>query len=160
MWQKLLLLLIILLLWGCAAQPNPTAAMANLELGLNYLQQGQMELAHAKLLLAQQESSQNSQVLDGLAIYYEKIGDIDRARHYYQRALRRPESQGAAENNYGAFLCRQGLYLTGLHYLQQAASRTDYLKPAMAYENAGHCALQIPNPVLARHFFLLAKRAG
>ncbi|MCH9769590.1 MAG: hypothetical protein K0U12_01810 [Gammaproteobacteria bacterium] len=45
----------------------------------------------------------------------------------------------AAQNNYGAFLCRQKHYQLGLNYLLKAAHNPNYTHANMALINAKKC---------------------
>ena len=119
---------------------NPKAAAINVQLGLGYLEQGNMERAKKKLLLALQQDAQSSRANQSMAYYLEKTGDKSGAKHYYQEALYYAPHDGAALNNYGAFLCREKDYQEADRYFLQAVADHNYLESPGAYENAGLCA--------------------
>ncbi|MBX9705885.1 MAG: tetratricopeptide repeat protein, partial [Gammaproteobacteria bacterium] len=58
--------------------------------------------------------------------------------------------------NYGTFLCRQGQYPAALTQFEQAAKDPNYLTPANSLENAGLCALLIPDQNKAIAYFQAA----
>lgn len=91
-----------------------------------------------------------------MAYFLEKTGDTEKSENYYQKAISLAKDPGAAQNNYGTFLCRQGRYTDAEQQFLKAANDANYLKPANAYENAGLCAMLIPNSKLAAKYFELA----
>ena len=164
--MKLLVKLILssavcLLLFSCTtetinknapAKNQNEASSLNVQLGLRYLNQGNMSRAKQKLLLAikQQESLRS---YGAMAYFYEKTGDSKSADSFYLKAISENSAAGAGHNNYGAFLCRQGKYQQAEHQFQLAVGDSSYLNTASAYENAGLCALLIPNQAQAQSYF-------
>ncbi len=136
-----------------APQPANHSAKYNVELGLGYLQRGEMARAKHKLLLAEQEAPHDPLVLDALGYFYERTGEPKRAETYFQDAIKLAPKRGAIQNNYGTFLCRQGHYQASLNHFAKAAADPHYLHPDLAYTNAGQCALKIPNRELAKYYF-------
>jgi type IV pilus assembly protein PilF len=63
---------------------------------------------------------------------------------------------GAQLNNYGAFLCRQAQYQKADEYFLKAVKDPKYEHTAGAYENAGLCAMAIPDPAKAKTYFTKA----
>jgi type IV pilus assembly protein PilF len=151
-------------LGGCSAQLskhsgelyNPSAARINTRLGVAYLKRRQYPRAKAKLLKAYAQNPHSLTTLNALAYYWELVGDIKNARHYYHTALKQAPHAGQTLNNYGAFLCRQGQLQQGLEHLLQAAHERDYVGSAKAYENAGLCALKLQQRGRAKDYFAQA----
>jgi type IV pilus assembly protein PilF len=146
---------LILYLTACTNinNPNTTAANFNVQLGMGYLQRGQIERAKPKLLLALQQAPNWSPALDAMALYSEKTGNITAARQYHLQALAIDFNNGSVQNNYGVFLCRVGeLKQAETHFLHAIAD-PNYLNTAEAYENAGLCALKIPDQQKAIIYF-------
>ena len=147
----LIMLITCLLLITCSAKPslNPTAAAYNTQLGLAYLQNGNMPSAKNKLLLALQESPNDPMILDTMGYFLEKTGDAQVAQQYYLHALALAPHNGATHNNYGAYLCRHKYYRAAIKHFLVAVQDGNYLHVAAAYENAGLCAVKIPDTNLA-----------
>lgn len=129
------------------------ASHINVQLGLGYLQKGQTARAKNKLLLALKQSPKSAEANDAMAYFLEATDEKKEADKYYRRAIKLSRGNGAPLNNYGTFLCRQGKYKQADHYFRLAIQDTDYVNLADAYENAGLCALQVPNYKLAERYF-------
>ncbi len=142
-----------ILLSSCATQPtNPEAAGLNTKLGYTYMQQGDMQSAKRKFLLALQENPHDPLVLQAMGYYLEQTGDVKIAENYYQQALKLAPEQGPVQNNYGDFLCRQGKYHQAIKHFDLATQDINYLYVTQAFENASFCALKIPDKKLARSY--------
>ena len=144
-----LLIIIPLFLSGCSGMqrdtyhmdyPNLPAARYNAELGLRYLHNGNTELAAEKFNLAKEQAPRDPLVMDALAFYYEKSGDIPLANQTYFNALLLDSHSGTLRNNYGAFLCRNGYSHQAISYFLKAAEVPNYRDAAGAYSNARYCA--------------------
>jgi type IV pilus assembly protein PilF len=129
------------------------AAKTNVRLGLTYLQKGMYPQSKARLLSAIKQDPQIAASWYGMAYYQEKTGDIKTAEKYYLKAISVEPTSGAAQNNYGTFLCRTGRYKAAISQFVDAAHQRSYLDAASAYENAGTCALMIPNKKMAMFYF-------
>ena len=163
----LLGLLILAQLGGCADSSQSEAqklkpdlikaAKINVQLGLAYLEKNDMSRAKKTLLLAKREAPQEPSVWYGMGYFLERTGELKAAEEHYRVALGLNANAGPALNNYGTFLCRQRRYAEALKAFEQAVADPNYLEPAVAYENAGLCALKIPDQHLAKHYFQEAK---
>ena len=131
------------------------AANINRKLGLIYLQQGNIQRAKQKLLLAQQQYP-SAAVDRALAYFYEKTGELAQADSYYRRAIKKAPVAGAGHNNYGIFLCSEKHYRQAEQEFITAVADTNYLNTANTYENAGLCALLIPDNSKAKQYFVKA----
>jgi type IV pilus assembly protein PilF len=134
---------------AAATALNPTAANYNVQLGVGYLQQGDVQRAKQKLLLALDQAPTWAPAQDAMAYYLENTGDDQGAEKYHQRALDLDPKSGAVQNNYGTFLCRTGHYQAAVQHFILATQDPQYLNTAEAYENAGLCARKIPDDVNA-----------
>ena len=132
------------------------AASYNVQLGLGYLKQGDRPRAKKKLLTALEQEPKSADVNAAIAYYFEQTGEMEQAEKYYIKALALGAHSGAQLNNYGAFLCRQGNYKKAEDYFLKAAGDLHYLHTSGAYENAGLCALSVPDKDKARIFFTKA----
>lgn len=132
------------------------AAALNVQLGLAYLKKDDRPRAKRKLLTALSQAPDAANVNAAMAYFLEKTGVLNEADAYYKKALSQAPEAGAQLNNYGAFLCRQGQYQQSLTYFLKAARDVHYERNAGAYENAGLCALAIPDYPKATQFFAKA----
>lgn len=129
------------------------AASINAELALAYLQAGDVKRAKSRLLLAAKQDRHSAFVQDAMGYFYERTGQVSVAKTHYLRAIRLSNGQGTTLNDYGTFLCRQHQYSKSLSYFLKAANDPHYLSVGQAYENAGTCALAIPDYAQARLYF-------
>lgn len=132
------------------------AASYNTQLGLGYLKQGDRPRAKKKLLTALEQEPNSPDVNAAMAYYFEQTTEMDEAKKYYLKAIALSNNGGAQLNNYGTFLCRQGDYKKAETYFLKAIADVQYVNTAGAYENAGLCALEIPDADKAKDFFTKA----
>jgi type IV pilus assembly protein PilF len=135
------------------AKPAKSAADYNVELGMGYLQQGDMQRAKSKLLTAIQQAPDSAQAQSAMGYFLENTGDLRNAENYYAKAVALNPKAGNAQNNYGTYLCRRGRYLEADQHFLLAVQDPNYLNTAGAYENAGLCAMQIPDLTKAANYF-------
>jgi type IV pilus assembly protein PilF len=115
------------------------AAVANVKLGVAYMQQGNLALAKEKLERAEKQDPKNLEVHTSLAFLYEKLNRPEEAEKQYQAALHlAPESADVA-NNYAVFLCRAGKVEPAIKLFDTAAQDKLYRTPWAAYTNAAVC---------------------
>ena len=77
-----------------------------------------------------------------LAVISDQRGDSAQAGKHYRRAAELAPSQGAAMNNYGAWLCQNGSVAESLVWFDRAIAAPNYASPGSALANAGGCALR------------------
>jgi len=134
-------------------QKKKTVASINIQLGMAYLEDKDMQRAKEKLLLALEDAPNLPEAQYSMAYFYEAIGDPKQANTYYQKAMALAPHRGDTQNNYGTFLCREHHYKAAISHFDLALQDPAYLDTAGANENAGLCAQQIPNDRLAYHYF-------
>lgn len=152
MW-RLLALCLLFSLTGCATMVTEVSdeekarkiAEVNVQLGVGYLRKGDLELAQTKLLKALDADDEYPAAHTAIAIFYERMGEPDKATKHYREAVKLAPNDGVMLNNYGVFLCKNGQWLEADEYFQRAISNQLYKTVSAAYENAGQCALQIPD---------------
>lgn len=135
---------------------DPQASDVNVQLGLAYLQNGDVQRAHQKLLLAEQEAPGSLQAQGAMGYFLESTGNLFSADAYYRRAIALNPKSGAAQNNYGTFLCRRGRYKEADQHFLLALQDPTYLNTAQVYENAGLCAMQTASTKKAVSYFTQA----
>lgn len=145
--------------WLSTTKKNDTIAdpaETNVQLGLAYLQAGDVQRAKQRLLLAQQQSPKSMESQGAMGYFLESTGNISQAEAYYRSAVQQNPKSGIAQNNYGTFLCRRGRYTEADQHFLSALNDPNYLNTAQVYENAGLCAMQIPDPQKAADYFTKA----
>lgn len=129
------------------------AARLNVELGIGYLNKGQIPRAKTKFMRAMQLAPQLPEVHYAYGYFQERTGDLVSAEKLYVKAIGLNSKTGNAHNNYGAFLCRQAKYRQAEKEFLKAVADPSYLNTAEALENAGLCVLQIPDQQKAVEYF-------
>ncbi|OGT77110.1 MAG: hypothetical protein A3G71_05915 [Gammaproteobacteria bacterium RIFCSPLOWO2_12_FULL_38_14] len=128
-----------LFLVACASvHQNQESAECNMRLGLAYLTQGEIEHAYRKLQLAVTQAPSDPESLSAMAYYYEYLGENEKARRWYRRAISQAPG-GKTYNNYAVFLCKQKEYQHAMRAFDEAFKDPNYLT-YKTYRNAGFCA--------------------
>jgi type IV pilus assembly protein PilF len=149
------------LIAACGSMPhaqstNDEAAGYNVQLGLGYLQKGDLTVAKEKLERAEQESPHSAKVHSALGLLYERFGDMKRADEEYRTALRYGPKDPDVANKYGVFLCKSERTEEGVKYFLEAAKNPLYRTPEAAYTNIGVCLRAAHRDDEARQNFILA----
>jgi type IV pilus assembly protein PilF len=158
--------LLILAVMGCTSSGGVmpsnlrNAAAINAELGLAYMEQGNEELAMDKLQLALKQDPESADAHHYIAQLYMKLGKNGEAEEHYRKALSLSPANPMLLNNYGVFLCGQKRLAEAEKKFLEAVKQPFYKAPEMAYNNAGLCALQVPDPVKAEEYFRDALRVN
>lgn len=155
----MLVVLSLLLSTGCS-QPEVRkgtdmhkAAEVYVGLGVGYMEEQQYEVALDNFKKAVAIDPRLPSAHNGIAILYEKLGELDLADKHYRKAIQLDAKDARALNNYGTFLCRTGKYKESEQYFERAASNPLYNQAASALKNAGICALKDNDPDKAESFF-------
>lgn len=127
-------------------------AATNLDLGLRYMELGQLETALEKLNYAVDLNSDDSRIHDALAVLYERIGKSEDAEKHFQKALKVKPDDASAMSNYGRFLCNKGQFAQGMTYLQQAIAMPLNTRKWFALSNAGLCEAMQGNDEQAEQY--------
>lgn len=161
--SKVLLLGTCLFLTACStgrtentsteSNKKENAAQINTRLGLAYLQRHDIQRAKQKLLMALDQDPALPEPWYAMAYLLQITGNNEQANKYYLKAIELAPGRGDTSNNYGTFLCRTGKYDDAIKQFIIATKDPKYLNTASAYENAGLCALKIPNNALAMQYF-------
>ena len=157
-------LLLTLALAGCVTSSNnpqfnndqvsmEKASQDNVALGMQYMQQGNRDVAMQKIQKAIQQNPDNADAYMAEAILYSTIGDPSRADDAYKIALRKAPDNPELQNNYAVFLCQNKRPREAVDYFLRAAANPMYSTPDAAYANAGVCAGYIPDPAASEKYF-------
>lgn len=115
------------------------AASFNTQLGLTYLQQGNVDLAREKLERALAQNPRDPNVQTGVALLYDRLGEDRKADQHFRTALRMRPNDPTVQNYFGVFLCKNKRFADGEKMLLKAASSPLYQTPEVALSNAGVC---------------------
>jgi type IV pilus assembly protein PilF len=129
------------------------AAIANTQLGLAYMREGDLATARSKIERALEQDPNTATTQMAAGFLYDRLGDDKKADAYFQRALKLGKDDPMVMNNYAAFLCRKGDKKQGEAYFLQAAVSPLYRTPEVAYANAGRCARADGRPKDAEKYF-------
>ena len=160
----LLPVLLALTLTACVAvnpqqTQNQKASAVNVQLGIGYLQQNNLELASEKLNKALQQDPKSAPAHNAYAILQERLLQLDKAEFHYERATELDPKDSQAANNYGAFLCKNGRELDAEKYFLRALDNPLYSTPEFAYTNAALCLLKVERHARAKEYLRKALAA-
>lgn len=122
------------------SQYAETPAKINAELGLGYMQQGDMKRAKQKLELSLKYNPNYEKAHHYIAELYRRLGEFDKADKEYQRAIELSPKDPGLRNNYGAFLCEQKDFDRAEEQLLLAVGDPLFDGRTRGYENLGICA--------------------
>jgi type IV pilus assembly protein PilF len=134
-----------LALGGCSSSAQlhmanqQQAAAANTQLGIQYMNQGDLSVAKMKLDRALEEDPGNAQVHSARAMLFERMNQPAKADEEFRTALRLAPHDPEVINNYAVYLCQNGRTDEGVKRFLEAAHNALYRTPQAAYTNAGVC---------------------
>lgn len=146
--------LVSIWLTACVSYTPPTdfnrseAVKARVNLALAYLEAQDFAKAKENIDRAMTHDSQDYLPYSVLAYYYQKLGDTEYAEKSYQDAIALSRKQSKTQqplpdvlNNYGTFLCEQGLFKQAYQQFEQALTKEQsYYHQADSWENIALCA--------------------
>ncbi len=100
-------------------------AESHVELGVNYLQRGQYEVAREEIDLALSIDPKSDTALHAKGLLLERTGHTEKALKMLGRAVQMDQSNYEAANDYGIVLCQNGHYSKGIENLLRIESRLD-----------------------------------
>lgn len=143
-----------------APEPNRTrdeldreAAQYNLQLGVGYLRQGELEMALGKLKKAIEQDPSLAEAHMALGLLYEQVDEPSEAGRYYRKATRLAPENPEILNAHGVFLCKNDQLKDALSTFDKAAAVPLYRTPEAAFTNAGVCARNAGKLDEADHYF-------
>lgn len=136
-------------------EPEKKARVAeiNIQMGMAYLEQKNVQRAKQKFLTALDSAPSLPEAWYSMGYFLEVTGNKEEADFHYARAVSLAPQRGDTQNNYGTYLCRAGDYRGAIQHFKLAIQDPTYLDIAGAYENAGLCAMHIPDIKLAAQYF-------
>jgi type IV pilus assembly protein PilF len=155
-YLKGIVLLVTLLLSGCvtettgrmAAEENTEeAAKVNLQLGIAYLRQGDLQAAQVKLEKSAEQAPSDVITQTALGLLYQELGDMPGAEAHFRKAAQLEPKNPDTLNSLAAFICRSdGRSDEALKIFDRALAISlsqSFSNKAMINTNAGSCAKQI-----------------
>lgn len=115
------------------------AAAYNVQLGIAYMNQGDLAQAKDKLDRALKENPGSADVHSARAYLFEHMNDPTQADAEFRTALRIAPHDPQIVNNYAVYLCQNGRTDEGVKRFLEAAHNALYQTPWAAYTNAGVC---------------------
>ncbi len=115
------------------------AATYNVELGVAYMERGELAVAKDKLERAAKESPRDPDVHSALAMLQERLGNAAEADREFREAIRLAPERPEFANNYAVYLCRTNRVNDGVKQLLATARNPLYTTPEVAYTNAAVC---------------------
>ncbi|MBV8909632.1 MAG: hypothetical protein JOZ89_02615, partial [Gammaproteobacteria bacterium] len=134
-----------LLVGGCSSagtqKANRTrdAANYNVQLGIAYMNQGDLARAKDKLDRALSQDADSADVHGARAMLFERMGDNAHADAEFRSAQRLAPHDPKVINNYAVYLCQSGRNEEGVKRFLEVANNALYPTPEAAYTNAGVC---------------------
>jgi len=145
-WTLLLLGTAVIALSACTspsttktARKKSDASNYNMQLGMAYLNQGDLGLAKEKLDRALAENPSDPNVHSAMAMLQDRLGHPELADKEFKAALNLGPRAPDVLNNYAVYLCRTGRVDEGVKTFEEAAHNALYRTPEAAYTNAGVC---------------------
>jgi type IV pilus assembly protein PilF len=132
------------------------AAVANMQLAIEYMKLGQLANARDCIERALSENSSNPDVQATAGLIYERLNEMGKAERYYEAATRLSKNDPRIENSYAGFLCRTGKTAAGEKMFNEVAHSPLYTTPEVALVNAGVCMRSAGNLVDADRYFTRA----
>ncbi|MGP8034952.1 MAG: type IV pilus biogenesis/stability protein PilW [Steroidobacteraceae bacterium] len=142
-----LAVLATLILGACASNSSQPlhmsnqreAAADNVQLGIQYLNEGELAVAKIKLDRALDEDPNNANVHSARAMMFERMHEPTKADAEFRTALHLAPHDPDVVNNYAVYLCQNGRTDEGVKRFLEAAHNALYRTPQAAYTNAGVC---------------------
>jgi len=137
---------LVLALSGCAGERSKNekrrddASNYNTQLGIDYMNQGDIPLAKEKLDRALKENPDNAKVHTARAMLFDRMHLPAQAESEFQTALHLAPEDPDVSNNYAVYLCEIGKDEQGVKRFEAVANNALYRTPWVAYTNAGVCS--------------------
>lgn len=157
---KLVFSLLLLSLLGCSTTNtsgnggNPERALADyIQLGRNYLSEGQRDQARFNLLKALEIDDRSPEANNVMALLLETEGDIELAKQLYSRALSSDRSYSPARINYARVLYAQEEFAEARTQYQLVAEDVNYRLRPDAFVGLGMSEIRLGNSDAAKEAF-------
>lgn len=129
------------------------SAKTHTELGALYLQSGNLAVALEEARLAAAIDTTYAPAYDLMGLVHMMLNEMPQARAAFERAIQLAPGDPQIANDYGWFLCQNGLEQESFKYFAAAARNPLYKTPTRPYTNAGLCYLRIKDDKNAEENF-------
>jgi type IV pilus assembly protein PilF len=138
-------------------KPEPAqAAVANMQMALEYMRLNNLEQARDRIERALGEAPENANVQETAGLVYERLNEMPKAKHAFATAARLGKQDPSIQNSYAGFLCRTGKTADGEKLFLEVAKNPIYRTPEVALLNAGVCVGSAGDTVDAERYFTRA----
>ena len=127
-------------------------AVTNMNLGVEYMRQGQYEQALFNLKRSIRAKPDYAPRYNILGLLYQRLGETAEAEAHFKQSIKLDASDSSTYNNYGLFLCNNERYDEAITAFKTAANNPLYASPEIALTNAGICSLN-QDKALAEDYF-------
>ena len=139
--------LTLLFLSACSMVPvgpskGEKASKINVQLGIGYYQQGNLDLANEKLVKALDQNPKSSQAHYAYAVLQNRFMNKEKTEFHFRKAIEYDPNNSEALSNFGAFLCNDGRTEEAEEMFLRAVKDPLYKSPEVAYSNAAVCILR------------------
>ncbi|MET0066286.1 MAG: type IV pilus biogenesis/stability protein PilW [Candidatus Thiodiazotropha sp.] len=151
-WRRLVVLVLVIVLSGCASQGGMSDATGTLgaeqknspakiyvEMGMAYMNDNRNAVAMQKLKKAIEVDDNYADAHNVIAILYQKLGESELAEKHFNRAVSLNPKDPFIRNARGSYNCRRGRYEAANTDFERALSNPLYSTPWVALTNAGLC---------------------
>lgn len=121
------------------------ASKINVQLGVGYYQQGNLEMANEKLVKALDQDPESSQAHYAYAVLQNRFKDKEKTEFHFRKAIEFNPDNSEALGNFGAYLCNDGRVEESEKMFLRAVKNPLYKSPEVAYTNAAACVLKGDN---------------
>ena len=138
--KKALAVLLTCILCSCASvsEKDTQQASAHYQLGVSYLNDGNIQPAFVELQKALELNPRDKEVHNAIGvIYLVKLEDYPKATQHFQEALEIDKNYPEAANNLGNSYANVGDFTKAIESFRMALSNPQYKNPAMALNNLG-----------------------
>lgn len=159
MMQRFAIALLFILVSGCASQApwdkvdRDQQAKAYTNLGMGYLNQGQVVQGLQNFQKALKARSSYSEALHGTALALQQQGEFDLSEKYFKKALQTKGEKTAIRNNYAAFLFSQNRYDDARKQLKIASEDVYYQDRTLIFVNLGYVSIKLEQTDKALEYF-------
>lgn len=122
-----------------SAPDSGKVAISNLNVGVEYLRQGNYERALSRLERARDADPGYAPVYDMLGLLHQRMGEPEKAEKNFKHALKLDKDNAGTLNNYGQFLCSENREIEAEKYFRKAIANPLYSTPEVPYTNLGAC---------------------
>jgi type IV pilus assembly protein PilF len=156
MWRNTLICcLLVVSLSACETleqKEHDDAADVHLQLGVRYLNLGNLPAAKENLEQAIEKDSDSVPAHLALAFLYERLTKFDDARVHYETAYKLDPENLNLQNNYGRFLCDRREFDKGMALLDKLSTNLLDTTPWMTDTNLGRCKLAMGDKATAEKY--------